>query len=328
MTFVVLVAAFLAGLFAYSAYQALRAEAAYPPVGSFVEVDGARLHYVERAPAQPTGAPIVLLHGASGNLRDWLESILPALAETHRVIAFDRPGHGWSERPGVPDAHDPAVQARIFRDACRKLGVERPILVGHSWSGAVVTAFARQFPEDVGGIVVLSGATHPWPGGVAWYHRIVQMPVLGSLFVRSLVAPAGRFAVDAGVAGNFAPNPPPADYAKRIGLDLLFRPHNFRHNSFDTGNLKSHLLRQSALYHEIGVPTLIITGNRDHTVSAKIHSYALHAQIAGSELIKLRNVGHMPHHVCGPIVIEAISRLANGGPLRPGLTEIEVAVGS
>lgn len=308
----------------YSLWHERRAARTFPPCGRFVEVAGARLHYVDAAPhGGGEGAPIVLIHGASGNLRDFLVSIFPVLALRHRVIAFDRPGHGWSDRPVLADAHDPAVQARLIRDALSKLGVEKAVVLGHSWGGAVAAAYALQFPENAQGVLVLSGATHPWEGEVAWYHRAAGLPVLGPLFVRLFAVPAGRLLTPSGVAGNFWPDPAPQGYAEEMGLQLLFRLRNFIANSEDTRNLKAHLKRQSAQYDRIAVPLIIMTGNRDRTVRAKIHSYVLHEDVKGSELIKLKGTGHMPHHVRGDLVIEALSRLARGGALRPGLTEIE-----
>ncbi|MAN60417.1 MAG: alpha/beta hydrolase, partial [Parvibaculum sp.] len=130
--------------------------------GHLVSVDGVDLHYVDVGPddlAGETKAPIVLIHGASGNLRDFEASILPELAKTHRVLAFDRPGHGWSARPDIADAHDPARQAALIHAALKKLGVKRPVMLGHSWGGAVATAYATRFGPDMSGLLVLAGAT-------------------------------------------------------------------------------------------------------------------------------------------------------------------------
>ncbi len=306
----------------YSALYTARVSRTYPPRGRFVDVDGTRIHYVEMGPAEPTGAPIVLVHGASGNLGDMTESLMPDLAGRHRVVAFDRPGHGWSERPRAGDMSDPAAQARLLHEACRKLGIEKPVLLGHSWGGAVATAWALEFPDELSGLLVLAGATHVWEGEAAWYHRLVTTPVAGPLFLRTLMAPAGRFLADAGVKGVFAPDPVPAGYVHAIGLPLLFRPGHFRSNSMDSGRLRSHLIRQSKRYGGIRVPTIIITGNRDQVVWAKLHSYALHGEIAGSELIKLAGIGHMPHYVRPDVVIDALERLARGEAPRAGTHEI------
>lgn len=307
----------------YTALYSARIERAYPPSGGFVEVDGALIHYVEAAPAEPRGTPIVLVHGASGNAGDMVASLMPELSKHHRVVAFDRPGHGWSERSSNGDVSDPSVQARILHEAAAKIGLEKPVLLGHSWGGAVATAWALDFPDDLSGLLVLAGATHPWEGEVAWYHRIVTTPVIGSIFLGLLALPGGLLLVRSSVAGVFAPDAAPEGYAERIGLPLLFRPRHFRANSTDSSRLREHLVTQSQRYQDIRVPTIIVTGNRDKVVWAKLHSYALHGQIVGSELIKLVGVGHMPHYVRADVVIDALERLARRESPRAGTHVVE-----
>lgn len=322
-TLISVLAAVLLALALYTAALSAKIARAYPPRGRFAEVAGAKIHYVEMGPDKPEGAAIVLVHGASGNAGDMAASLMPELAKRHRVIAFDRPGHGWSERPNLPNMTSPTEQARILHAVLEKLGVEKPVLLGHSWGGAVATAYALEFPQALSGLLVLAGATHVWEGETAWYHRLVAMPVAGWLFLRTLLGPGGQVLMGPGVTGVFAPDKAPPGYAETIGLPLLFRPGHFRSNSADSKNLRSHLVLQSKRYAEIKVPTIIVTGNRDQTVLAKLHSYALHDEIAGSELIKLVGVGHMPHYVRPEIVIDALERLARGEAPRAGTHVVE-----
>ncbi len=307
------------GLYAYTLWFKAKTEAEYPPLGEFVEVEGARLHYLEKG----EGPAVVLVHGASGNMRDFVNSIFDRLAENHRVIAFDRPGHGWSERADIEDIHSPAVQARLIHGALDVLGVEDPVLLGHSWAGAVAMAYALAYPDDLKGVIPLAGATHPWEGGVAWYHDVVQTPVIGSYFLRTLMVPAGQALKGPGVEGNFAPDEAPEDFAEDIGLDLLFRPGNFRSNSSDTSHLNAFLAEQATRYGEVRVPTIIIHGSRDRTVGFHIHSQPLHEKIEGSELIRLRGTGHMPHYARPDYVVDAVARLARGESPRAGITVAE-----
>lgn len=313
----------LIGLALHSYRYRQQVEKAYPPIGQFVTVEGGRIHYVMRGEARPGVAPVVLVHGASGNLRDMMQTLVPELAMQTQVIAFDRPGHGWSERTTLADIQNPAVQARVIHDALKRLGVEKPVLLGHSWGGAVASAYALAYPQDLTGLLVMSGATHSWPGGVAWYHGVVQTPVLGWLFLHTLVVPVGQRMLEPGAGGNFKPNTPPENFTDKIALGLLLRADEFAANSADSSHLKDYLAMQSKRYGEIGVPTIIVTGNADYTVSPKLHSYALHQEIAGSELIKLRGVGHMPHYANTPVVVDALMRLARGETPRAGETVIE-----
>src|SRR5439155_10976965 len=99
-----------------------QAELDFPELGRTVAVDGIDMHYVERG----RGRTIVLVHGAFGAAQDYTATIFDPLTRQHRVIAFDRPGHGYSQRPR-DIVCTPAVQARILHDAIVALGVERPV---------------------------------------------------------------------------------------------------------------------------------------------------------------------------------------------------------
>jgi pimeloyl-ACP methyl ester carboxylesterase len=279
-------------------------ERKFPPLGSFVEVDGVRLHHVDRG----EGPPVVLMHGASVTLRDFTSSIVDPLARRHRVLAFDRPGYGYSERP--PGAWPtPAVQARYLHGALAKLGVERPVLVGHSWAGSLVTAYALAFPDDVRGVLVLSGATHPWRGGVALYRTLAGVPVLGPLFAHTLLQPAGARMADAAIASVLDPLPVPQQYRTNAGIELLFRPGQFLADAQDVRELSAFLAVQSRSYDRIRVPLTIVTGTRDAIVSPRLHSRALHRQVPHSRLIELENAGHAPHHSFPAEVIREIEAL-------------------
>src|SRR5215204_2231209 len=118
-------------------------ETRYPPAGRLIEVAGGRLHVVEMAPqGREPEATVLLLHGASGSSGDPMMALGERLAQRFRVVAVDRPGSGWSDRIGGAGAASPATQARIIRAALREIGIERAIVVGHSWAGALALNLA------------------------------------------------------------------------------------------------------------------------------------------------------------------------------------------
>jgi pimeloyl-ACP methyl ester carboxylesterase len=284
-------------------------ERAHPPSGRMVEVEGGRLHVVELGAA---GAPaIVLLHGASGNLEDMRFALGERLAARYRVILIDRPGHGWSDRPhGAADA-SPARQAALVNQALNNIGVRRAIIVGHSWSGALATAYALAYPDQVTGLVLLSPVTHPWPGGVAFINHIAAAPVLGPLFVRTFVLPAGYFLSRAGVAAVFAPQSAPPDYAARTAVALILRPPEFRANAQDLVGLKDFVTAQAPRYGEIKLPVAIISGDvTDQIVWTDLHSRSSARQMPNATLDVLPGVGHMIHYAAPELIIAAIDRLA------------------
>lgn len=214
------------------------------PNGAYVAVTGGRLHVVTLG--RDTGRPpILLLHGASGNLRDMQLSIGQRLARRHRVILVDRPGHGRSDRLGGRAMASPARQADAIVEALDRLGVARVVAVGHSWSGALATNLALDHADRVAGLVTLSGATHSYPGGAAWYNEIAATPLVGDLFVATVVGPIGKSQFAQGVKSTFRPKEPPPRYIERTEAELLLRPAEFKANAEDLVDLKAFLQRQS-----------------------------------------------------------------------------------
>ncbi len=292
---------------------------AYRPDGMFVPVTGGRLHVVDLAPAKADGGPpVVLLHGASGNLEDQRLTLGTKLAASHRVILIDRPGHGFSDRPdGAADA-SPARQAALIAEALERLGVKRAIIVGHSLAGAVATAFALDFPQRTAGLVLLAPVTHPWKGGIYWYNKIASTPVIGPLFAHTLVVPLGTFMLAPGIKNAFAPEQPPADYARRAAATLVLRPDEFVANAQDLAALKAFVTAQVPRYHTITAPTVVITGDRDTTVSPDLHARAVVALIPGAKLIVLNGIGHMLPHVVPDLIIAEIDALGRRARMASG----------
>lgn len=284
-------------------------ERANPPAGRFVEVEGGRLHVVELGPRD--APPVLLLHGASGNLADMRVALGERLAQRYRVILVDRPGHGWSDRPGGAADALPSAQAKLIHQALTRLGVTRPIVVGHSWSGALATAYALAYPDEMRGLVLLAPVTHPWPGGIGWINDVVAMPVIGPLVARTLILPTGYFMLKPGVAGVFRPDAPPENYGERTGVAMLLRPREFIANAQDLSKLKEFVRAQSQRYGELKMPVTIIAGDKDPVVYTDIHSRAIARQAAQAKLNVLPGVGHMVHYVAADKVVQAIDAIAD-----------------
>ena len=150
------------------------AEEQYPPVGRFLDVDGVRLHYIERG----QGDPLVLIHGNGTMLQDFAFSgIVDQLADRYRVIAIDRPGYGYSSRPR--QLWTPAAHARLFRSALLQLGVDRAMIYGHSWGTLVAVALALEAPSLVRGLVLGSGYYYPTLRADTFLLSPPAIPVIG-----------------------------------------------------------------------------------------------------------------------------------------------------
>lgn len=279
------------------------AEAAYPPTGRILSVEGLRIHADQRG----AGPDVVLIHGASGNTRDFTFALADRLAREFRVTAFDRPGLGWSEDAGAV-ADDPAEQARILRLAAADLGLRRPVVVGHSYGGAVAMAWALADPAGTGAVVSLAGATMPWPGGLGpWY--AVTGSDLGAATVVPLISafvPLAR--AEKAIEGIFAPDPVPQGYGDYIGAGLTLRAASMRANARQVARLKPFLTEMSKSYAALQVPVELVHGTADTIVPASVHSEPLAKLLPKARLTLLPGVGHMPHHARQDEVVEAIRR--------------------
>ena len=313
--------AFVGALAAYTGYDVGQIGQASPAIGRFIEVSGGRLHLVETGRSDKY--PIVLLHGASVNLGDMMLALSGQLSAMYRIIAVDRPGHGWSDRPdGRADA-SPMVQARLIRQALHRIGVSRPILVAHSWSGALATAYALENPDDVAGLVLLAPVVYPWSvHTVAWHDNFMLAalleatslgagPISGPLFAHTLALPFSKMLMTVSVKSAFAPQLPPADYIARSGGDLELRPSNFVANSQDVDLLDQYLALQAQRYGEIQVPVLILAGDRDAIAPAKLHALRLGSVLPHAEVVMLPGIGHMVHYSAPEQVGSAIANLVN-----------------
>ena len=303
---VIIIAVCCALLAAITLAGTLAIERADPPAGRFVEVTGGRLHVLELGP--PDGVPLVLLHGASGNLQDMRFGLGARLAARYRVILIDRPGHGWSERAGE-DSASAARQAALLMEAFERIGVQRPIVVGHSFAGAVALAYALAFPERLAALVLLAPVSHPWSTGIAWFYSLTATPVIGELFARTIVLPVSFPFLDRFAAAVFAPQPMPDTYVRDTATALVLRPAEFVANAKDVAALLDSVQRQALRYGEISAPTVIVTGDRDTIVSPDIHSRTLAKQVPQAKLIMLPGVGHAVQHVAADIVEREIDLL-------------------
>lgn len=286
-------------------------ETRWPARGRFVVVDGQRVHAMIREPEGAARGVVVMIHGASGNALDLMSALGEPLARRgYRVVALDRPGHGWSERGAAPDIASPARQARILRGALVALGVTRATVVGHSWGATVAANLAIDHRDLVSGLALLAPVALEWPGGVSWYYEVAAAPAIGRLFTETLALPAGWLSLKGGVASVFAPQPAPTGFIDETGVALVLRPSTFRANAQDVAQLKPFVREQGPRLASIATPTVVVTGDHDGVVYTHIHSDGVMRLTPGARRIDLPGVGHSPHHAAPETVADAIAAVA------------------
>ena len=291
----------LTGLSLWSAHISRRGEAQHPPRGSFVSAQGLRLHYVERG----SGTPVVFIHGAKGSLQEWTLSVFDRAAQRWRAIACDRPGCGYSERP-PREGGSPLVQARVLHAALTKLGVQRPVLVGHSLGGAVAMAYAVEFPDEVGAVVTLAGYVLP----VQIFHsplaRLIGVPLLGQLLSRTVLPPLGKALAPTVLRRAFFPDTVPPGY-DRVAVALALRAQRFVNDAEDLRCVDDALREIAPRYLELHTPLVAVVGTQDHILSPD-QGRRLCQMVPGAELVALPRTGHMPHFTQPDAALGAIAR--------------------
>lgn len=295
-----------------------KAEAAFPPQGKMLDVNGTPVHVV----VMGSGPDLVLIHGASGNTRDMTFGFAQALSEQYRVIIFDRPALGWTGHLGPEysdiwkrQAESPFQQAALLQAAAQQVGVKRPIVLGQSFGGAVAWAWALS-DQDIAGVVSVAGVANPWPGELSMIHRVNSSVAGAALVVPMITAFAPDTLVEKTLKTIFEPNPVPAGYMDEVGVGLTLRRKTLRGNARQVTSLRPHIVEISERYGELEMPVEIVHGDADTIVPLTVHSISLPDQIEGANLTVLDGAGHMPHHTHRSDVIAAIDRVAVRAGLR------------
>lgn len=283
-----------------------RVEARFPPQGRFIEFDGVRLHVCEAGPRE--GPRLLLVHGASANLRELWTPLAEACAAERRLIAYDRPGMGHSERPRR-NSWTMAYQAACAAAVLKESGEDPAIVVAHSLGAAVALRLALEHPRLVRGLVLIAPASHPYPWKPAWWARLSATPLLGEAFCGLIVPALGPVISGASIANNFWPAQAPRAYVEEAGVPLIFRPRAFRASALDVCASNAEFAAQRCRYGEIFTPAIIVTAEKDRIVSPKRHARALAADLPAAELVIAPDTGHMPHRLRTDLVIAAIRRV-------------------
>lgn len=283
------------GLVLFTRNVARKVEAAVPADGRFVEVDGHRLHYVDSAAADPqaeTKPAIVMVHGLGGQMRNMTHSLFDRLTAEFRVIALDRPGTGWSTRL-KGSSHGPLAQGAVVARFIEALGLDRPVVVGHSLGGAIALATGLDYPRSVSGLVLVAPLTQPTEDVPEVFRAImIRNAGLRRATAWTLATPFGIRNGPAGLAMVFGPEGVPEDFGTRGGGLLSLRPVSFETASADIMAIPDDMAAMVARYDELSVPVAVIHGTRDAITPFATNAQAF-ADRTGASLKALEGAGHM-----------------------------------
>jgi pimeloyl-ACP methyl ester carboxylesterase len=296
----------LAATALFNRHWAKKAEQDNPPAGRFLEVDGVRLHYVERG----SGEPLVLLHGNGSMIQDFESSGLVDLAaKNYRVIVIDRPGFGHSSRPRnviwTPDA-----QAQLIKRALERLGVSQAIVLGHSSGASVAVALALKFPDLVRGLVLASGYYYPTlrPDVVALSAPAV--PIVGDVLGHTLSPIMSRLMWPLMMAKIFGPRSAPAKFG-RFPKEMALRPSQIRASAAESALMIPDAFHFEDKYADLKMPVVIIAGEDDRLIDIDKQSARLHSDVSQSAFHRVPRTGHMIHQTATRDVMAAINEVAD-----------------
>jgi pimeloyl-ACP methyl ester carboxylesterase len=271
---------------------AAEAERKCPPVGKFIEVDGNRIHYVDRG----EGRPIVFLHGLGAQLCHFTGPLFGVFGPGYRLVALDRPGSGYSTRARGASG-GMSEQARVVRHFIEQLGLEKPLVVGHSLGGAIALALAVEHPDAISGIALISPLTH-MESALRPEFKALWMPSrLARWIVSYTVAIPRSFKfAQATLDFIFSPQAVTQDYLVEGGW-IGLRPGHFYASSTDFTAIPDDLARIEARYGEIEMPAGILFGTADRIIAFAEHGAPMPDRIRNLDFEMVEGPGHMPHFV-------------------------------
>ena len=306
---------------AYNSRRARQVERRNPPIGEFVEAEGVRLHYLRRG----NGRTIVLLHGNGVMLQDWtVPGIFDTLAQSHDVIAFDRPGFGYSSRPRTT-IWTPRAQASAIAIALTKLGISEAIVVGHSFGTQVALALALNHAPLVSRLVLLGGYLFPTFRPDLVLNSGPAAPVSGD-FLRYTIAPlAGRAMMPAAERQLFTPAPVDARWKQNFPIDMVVRPSQVRATAEDFAVAIPGAASLSKRYGELDLPITVAAGPGDKIVGYD-HTERFHAEVPTSRLVRVDGAGHMVHYTATDLIVAEIVGPAAAPPATAGVRVLSEAI--
>lgn len=282
-----------------------KAEANTPPVGQFIDVDGVPVHYIK----QGSGPALLMIHGAGGHLKDFTYDHVARFSKDFTVIAFDRPGHGYTPTLGNTVA-TLAQQAQLITKAAAQLGVTQAYILGFSYGGALALHLATHDKDFVKGLVLVSAVSMPWPGKIDINYRLMAKPIIGPAMMAFATAYFGDAYFRATYATVFTPHATPKGYLDHVGVNMSVRFRSFVENSRQLTRLYPQVLAQFDDYKNLTIPIEMIHGTDDPTVPDLVHACEFIKIVPHAHLVSMHGMGHGTHQLAIPQIEAAVYAVA------------------
>jgi pimeloyl-ACP methyl ester carboxylesterase len=253
---------------------------------------------------------VVLLHGNGTSVDDMEASgLMSRLSRIHRVVAFDRPGFGYSSRPHTR-LWTPAAQADLLTSALRRLDVRHPVIVGHSWGTLVAVELALKSEKSIAGLVLLAGYYFPSFRADVVMNTPAALPLLGDILNYTIMPSLTRMNLPRMLKKQFRPRPVSAAFLERFPIELILRPWQIRAQAEESAMMVPAAAALQGRYDSLQLPIIVIAGAGDRVVSAEHQSARLVGELRNGTLRILPRVGHMLHYAKTEEIERAIDILS------------------
>jgi len=291
---------------------AKKAENNNPPLGQFLDIDGVRLHYLERG----SGEPLVLLHGNGSMIEDFQSSgLIDLAAKNHRVFVFDRPGFGHSNRPRNV-VWTPNAQAELIYKALTQIGVSTSVILGHSWGASVAVALALKYPTLVRGLVLASGYYYPTARMDVIALSAPAVPLAGDVMSHTISPIVSRVMWPIMLKKIFGPQSVPSKF-DGFPKEMAVRPSQIRTSAAESALMIPDAFGFQHEYAQLKMPVSIIAGEDDRLIDIDRQSSRLHDDISQSTLHRVPNNGHMVHQTATNAIMSAIDEVVRAASTEP-----------
>lgn len=255
----------------------------------FIELNGVTVHFLDEG--QGENSPVILLHGFGSNTWTW-NKVIPELAKSRRVIAYDWPGFGLTSRPlakdwGVMNPYSTEGQVDLLINLLDRLGIQKAVLIGNSAGALIATEAALVYPDRVAGLVLVDPALNgiQFSPFVEWLMQTPQMDRIGPILARQIQTRGDEVIATAWHDPTLITDQDMQMYH----LPLEIKDWDRSLWEFT----KAHKADVTERINEISVPVLLITGDDDRIVPTT-GTLALAAAHPSWKLIVVENSGHLP----------------------------------
>ena len=252
------------------------------------DVNGTSLYYE----VVGSGNPLLIMHGGLGFDHTYFRPWIDSLAEGSKLIFYDHRGNGRSDRSKPLDDVYHSTWADDANALREHLGIEKMVLMGHSYGGVLALHYALQYPETLSGLILAN--TYP-----AWNYKDTvlekarergtpeQVAAVENRFFERVKDDADLEEL-AGLIGNMYFHDPSNPIAGDFGSDVQFSADGYNRGFVDIHAQHNVISKLS----KITVPTLILCGSDDWITPYEPGSAILHSEIPNSKLIMFEKSGH------------------------------------